>query len=61
LTLIHENPAVLPVSDATFQKLHALTRGEIWDAGKYKDKDGDIIERYPDGSERAEIRGHPQI
>jgi Fic family protein len=56
LTLIHENPAVLPVSDATIQKLHALTRGEIWDAGKYKNKDGDIIERYPDGSERVRFR-----
>jgi Fic family protein len=56
LTLIHENPAGLPVSDATIQKLHALTRGEIWDAGKYKDKDGDIIERYPDGSERVRFR-----
>lgn len=38
LTLIHENPAVLPVSDATIQKLHALAHGEIWDAGKYKKK-----------------------
>lgn len=56
LTLIHENPATLPVSDATIQKPHALTRGEIWDAGKYKDKDGDIIERYPDGSERVRFR-----
>ncbi len=56
LTLIHENPAALPVSGATIQKLHALTRGEIWDAGKYKDKDGDIIERYPDGSERVRFR-----
>ena len=56
LTLIHENPAALPVSDATIQKLHALTRGEIWDAGKYKDKDSDIIERYPDGSERVRFR-----
>lgn len=56
LTLIHENSAVLPVSDATIQKLHALARGEIWDAGKYKDKDGDIIERYPDGSERVRFR-----
>ena len=56
LTLIHENPAVLPVSDATIQKLHGLARGEIWDAGKYKDKDGDIIERYPDGSERVRFR-----
>ncbi len=56
LTLIHENPAVLPVSDATMQKLHAMTRGEIWDAGKYKEKDGDIIERHPDGGERVRFR-----
>jgi Fic family protein len=56
LTLIHENPAALPVSDTTILKLHALTRGEIWDAGKYKDKDGDIIECYPDGNERVRFR-----
>ncbi|OGT83059.1 MAG: cell filamentation protein Fic [Gammaproteobacteria bacterium RIFCSPLOWO2_02_FULL_61_13] len=56
LTLIHENPAGLSVSDATIQKLHTLARGEIWDAGKYKVKDGDIIERYPDGSERVRFR-----
>lgn len=56
LTLIHENATGLQVSNATIQKLHRLTRGEIWDAGKYKDKDGDIIERYPDGSERVRFR-----
>ena len=38
------------------QKLHRLTRGEIWDAGKYKEKDADIIERYPDGRERVRFR-----
>jgi len=56
LTLIHENPAVLTVSDATIRRLHQLTRGEVWDAGKYKDKDSDIIERYPDGGERVRFR-----
>ncbi len=56
LTLIHENAAALPVGEATIRKLHALTRGEIWDAGKYKDRDGDIIERHPDGSERVRFR-----
>lgn len=56
LTLIHDNAAGLPVSDATIQKLHRMTRGEIWDAGKYKEKDGDIIERYPDGRERVRFR-----
>ena len=59
LTLIHANSAALPIDDVTIQKLHRLTRGEIWDAGKYKDKDGDIIERYPDGSERVRFRTVP--
>jgi len=56
LNLIHENAAGLPVSESTIQTLHRLARGEIWDAGKYKEKDGDIIERYPDGSERVRFR-----
>jgi Fic family protein len=53
LSLIHEDAAALPVSEETVSRLHRLTRGEIWDAGSYKDKDGDIIERYPDGSQRV--------
>jgi Fic family protein len=56
LTLIHEHAGALPVSEATIQRLHRLTRGEIWDAGRYKDKDGDIIERYPDGRDRIRFR-----
>ena len=31
-----------------------MIRGEIWDAGKYKEKDGDIIEKFPDG--RSKVR-----
>jgi len=37
-------------------RLHHLTRGEIWDAGRYKDKDGDIIEKYPDGRSRVRFK-----
>jgi Fic/DOC family len=59
LTLIHENAAGLPVSEATIRRLHRLARGEIWDAGNYKDRDGDIVERYPDGSERVRFRTVP--
>ena len=33
-----------------------MTRGNVWDAGKYKDKDSDIIEKYPDGRERLRFR-----
>lgn len=41
LKLIHERGASLPISEATIMKLHKLSRGKIWDAGKYKDKDID--------------------
>lgn len=54
LALIHEESAAQPVSEETILKLHRLTRGQIWDAGKYKEKDSDIIETYPDG--RSSVR-----
>ncbi len=56
LELIHREFSALSPSDETVRRLHALTRGQIWDAGKYKEKDGDIIERYPDGRERVRFR-----
>jgi len=59
LKLIHEQGAGLPVSEETLKKLHRLTRGDIWDAGKYKDKDADIIEKYPDGRERVRFKAVP--
>lgn len=59
LTWIHQNAATIQVSEETIQRLHAVARGEIWDAGKYKDRDGDIIERRPDGSERVRFRTVP--
>jgi len=59
LTWIHEDAPAIPVSGETILRLHAMARGEIWDAGKYKDKDGDIIERYADGSERVRFQTVP--
>lgn len=56
LKLVHESAAPLPVSEATILGLHRLARGQIWDAGQYKEKDADIIERYPDGRERVRFR-----
>lgn len=56
LKLIHEGAARMPVSEATIRDLHRLARGQIWDAGQYKEKDSDIIERYPDGRERVRFR-----
>ncbi len=59
LDLIHTRGANLPISEETIRRLHALSRGEIWDAGQYKEKDGDIIETYPDGRSRVRFRTVP--
>ncbi|MDR1709445.1 MAG: Fic family protein [Candidatus Accumulibacter sp.] len=59
LALIHKHAADLSIDGETIRRLHALTRGEIWDAGRYKEKDGDILERYADGSERVRFRTVP--
>jgi Fic family protein len=56
LNLIHNQGKDLPVSQDTILQLHHMCRGDIWDAGKYKEKDGDIIEKYPDG--RTRVRFH---
>jgi len=59
LALIHEGATDLPMTQETVRRLHELTRGEIWDAGQYKERDGNIIERYPDGRERVRFRTVP--
>lgn len=56
LNLIHVKNASLPVIEKTILNLHKLSRGQIWDAGKYKDKPVDIIEKYPDGRQRVRFR-----
>jgi Fic family protein len=56
LNLIHTQNIELPVSEKTMLNLHKQSRGEIWDAGKYKDKPVDIIEKYPDGRQRIRFR-----
>ena len=50
LNLIHEKGPTLPLTEDTIRNLHCLTRGELWDAGRYKEKDSDIIEKHPDGT-----------
>jgi len=60
LKLIHEQAEELPVSEDNILRLHKLTKGDIWDAGKYKEKAGDIIEKYPDGTSRVRFKTvHP--
>ena len=56
LKLIHEQGKNIPISEETILKLHRTIRGDIADAGKYKEKNGDIIEKYPDGRERVRFK-----
>jgi Fic family protein len=56
LALIHDGAIRMSVSEETIRNLHRLARGQIWDAGQYKEKDSDIIERYADGRERVRFR-----
>lgn len=53
LDLIHKKHKSLKVTPETVKELHRLCRGESWDAGKWKEKDNDIIRKYADG--RVEV------
>jgi Fic family protein len=59
LKLIHESGAALPVDQETVKRLHHLSRGDVWDAGQYKQKDVDIIETYADGRSRIRFKTVP--
>lgn len=54
LEQIHSQPRKFPINIHTIQKFHRYCSGEIWDAGKFKQKDSDIIEKSLDG--RVRIR-----
>lgn len=56
LDLIHAERAGLPLSEETVLKLHCLSRGQVWDAGKYKDKPVDIVEILPNGEQRVRFK-----
>ena len=49
LDLIHKKYDALRITPDFIKELHRLCRGELWDAGKWKAKDNDIIRKYPDG------------
>ena len=53
LDLIHKKYDTLRITPDLIKELHRLCRGEAWDAGKWKEKDNDIIRKYPDG--RVEV------
>jgi Fic family protein len=56
LKLIHESAHEIAVSEETIRNLHRLSRGGIGDAGKYREKDLDIIETHPNGRSRVRFR-----
>ncbi len=56
LRLIHEQGGDLPVNEETILRLHTLSRGNLGDAGQYKQRDSDIIERYPNGRSRVRFK-----
>lgn len=49
LNWVHSEFKSIPISEQTVLQLHRLCRGEIWDAGRYKEKPVDIIELSPRG------------
>jgi Fic family protein len=59
LNMIHIQNKSLKFSEKTIRKMHSLCRGETGDAGQYKTRDNDIIEKYPDGRERVRFRTVP--
>lgn len=53
LDLVHKEGAKLAVSEETILELHRIMRGDVGDAGRYKERTDPIIERYADGRERV--------
>jgi len=56
LNLVHSQAKDLSISEKTILRLHELCRGEIWDAGRYKEKAVDIIQKYADGRHRVRFK-----
>ncbi|MBQ6009838.1 MAG: Fic family protein [Kiritimatiellae bacterium] len=56
LELIHTSSGDLPLSVEMICRLHALTRPSIWDSGKIREKECEIIQTYPDGTSRVRFR-----
>jgi Fic family protein len=56
LKLIHDQHNRLSISEKTIKQLHVMSRAKIGDAGKYKTKDSDIIEKYADGRSRLRFK-----
>jgi Fic family protein len=56
LRWIHEQHSSIDISIETILKLHKYCKGDIWDSGKFKDKQVDITEKLPSGHERIRFK-----
>lgn len=56
LDLIYDHHKKLQITEKTIKQLHRISRANLGDAGKYKQKDSDIIEKLPDGRVRIRFR-----
>jgi len=56
LKLIHDRGADLPISEDTILTLHRLARGQVGDAGHFKEKDGEIIEKRANGTSHVRFK-----
>lgn len=59
LELIHKKYSSILITPDIIKELHRLCGQESWDAGKWKEKDNDIIKKFPDG--RVEVIFKPVI
>jgi len=56
LNLIFASPEKFIVNKKNILYLHKMIRGDIWDAGKLKTEESNIIETYPDGRSRIRFK-----
>ncbi len=57
LAWIHRDAETLPLTVPTILRLHALSHPDGYDSGRFKEHDGEIMEKHPDG--RVTVRFKP--
>jgi len=53
---IHKKFSKIDISPATILKLHKLTNGHSWDAGKWKEKNNEIVEIMHNGERKIRFK-----
>jgi Fic family protein len=61
LRRIHEQGSSWTLTVDHILELHRLCRGDFWDAGRFKEKESDILEHSPDGRTRVRFRTVPAL